>query len=409
MGRRGRRRGAEGRDHTLPTLRSHGQVGIPRFPHPEPSVARSSHSGRDRCSLRQLRQWRKVRRRRSSGRCPRSYCETPSDYCRRSARRFSGTSSRRWRRSRIGGFFGGRKEAGERAQFRLLFLLVTRAIQFISLLLFVALFPRFHADPVHRHSRGSGTVAAGVTCAIGVDFGQRAAEQRRRRDFGQTPHPRGSPFLRGKPHECPFPAGFTVGVIETVSERIAGMCPGYFGVGDKLFNQGRVAAERILGVPTPQQDRVALQVEIGGILDVARAGRSGAGVSLLRAYGGGAAYRRDFRHAASPRDVRVLHRAGVTCRGGVTSGRKGGYFGRRTRSRRRARWRRRKRAYFGALSRRSRGCCSAPTGVSRETQRHVPAKFGAIWSWWCSRGRKSSVFRHSSCYWTPSISTSFSP
>mgnify|MGYP007096208804 CR=1 FL=1 len=124
MGRRGRRRGAEGRDHTLPTLRSHGQVGIPRFPHPEPSVARSSHSGRDRCSLRQLRQWRKVRRRRSSGRCPRSYCETPSDCCRRSARRFSGTSSRRWRRSRIGGFSGGRKEAGERAQFRLLFLLV---------------------------------------------------------------------------------------------------------------------------------------------------------------------------------------------------------------------------------------------------------------------------------------------
>ena len=68
-----------------------------------------------------------------------------------------------------------------------------------------------------------------------------------------------------------------------MSERIAGMCPGYFGVGDKLFNQGRVECERILGIPTPQQDRVALQVEIGGFLDVARAGQFGDGVSLFRA------------------------------------------------------------------------------------------------------------------------------
>ena len=47
-------------------------------------------------------------------------------------------------------------------------------------------------------------------------------------------------------------------VIASVSERLTGICPGYFGVGEKLFNQGRIECERI-----PQQrDRILLQVWI---------------------------------------------------------------------------------------------------------------------------------------------------
>ena len=51
-------------------------------------------------------------------------------------------------------------------------------------------------------------------------------------------------------------------VIASVSERLTGICPGYFGVGEKLFNQGRIECERILQQPPQQRDRILLQVSI---------------------------------------------------------------------------------------------------------------------------------------------------
>lgn len=51
-------------------------------------------------------------------------------------------------------------------------------------------------------------------------------------------------------------------VIASVSERLTGICPGYFGVGEKLFNQGRIECERILQQPPQQRDRILLQVWI---------------------------------------------------------------------------------------------------------------------------------------------------
>lgn len=49
-------------------------------------------------------------------------------------------------------------------------------------------------------------------------------------------------------------------MIAAVSERLTGICPGYFGVGEKLFNQGRIECERILQQPPQQRDRILLQV-----------------------------------------------------------------------------------------------------------------------------------------------------
>ena len=53
---------------------------------------------------------------------------------------------------------------------------------------------------------------------------------------------------------------YSLAVIRDVAEKLSGMCPAYFGVGEKLFNQNRIVCERILKLPAHQRDKQALQV-----------------------------------------------------------------------------------------------------------------------------------------------------
>lgn len=69
-------------------------------------------------------------------------------------------------------------------------------------------------------------------------------------------------FYEGNPMSRSVYSLLSADVIASVSERLTGICPGYFGVGEKLFNQGRIECERILQQPPQQRDRILLQVWI---------------------------------------------------------------------------------------------------------------------------------------------------
>ena len=56
-------------------------------------------------------------------------------------------------------------------------------------------------------------------------------------------------FYEGNPMSRSVYSLLSADVIASVSERLTGICPGYFGVGEKLFNQGRIECERILQQP----------------------------------------------------------------------------------------------------------------------------------------------------------------